>query len=40
MTENYGVIGIIYKIDQEGTGYAIPINQIRKQLATWKVQLP
>ena len=40
MTENYGVIGIIYKIDQEGTGYAIPINQIRQQLATWKVQLP
>ena len=40
MTENYGVIGIIYRIDQEGTGYAIPINQIRKQLATWKVQLP
>jgi superkiller protein 3 len=40
MTENYGVIGIIYKIDQEGTGYAIPISQIRKQLATWKVQLP
>ncbi|MFM7579026.1 MAG: trypsin-like serine peptidase, partial [Microcystaceae cyanobacterium] len=40
MTENYGVIGIIYKIDQEGTGYAIPINQIRQQLATWRVQLP
>jgi superkiller protein 3 len=40
MTENYGVIGIIYKIDQEGTGYAIPINKIRKQLETWKVQLP
>jgi superkiller protein 3 len=40
MTENYGVIGIIYKIDQEGTGYAIPINQIRQQLENWKVQLP